>query len=249
MQAIQWEKCQGGGGGGDDGVGTVTQEVLNVSTTVSTGGSGAEQADEAPQPAASEGLREAGRIGDAAGGTVPDSSVVSGGSPSAAGATGTRPSPTATAAADVSRVACTTSPVNAAATVGAEAAGQGEAQPAGAQRQGVEGDGSGHDSGDDDGSDEDGSHDEENEAMEARLRRAAVELSSPAVVKRVGEKLEGYRLPPERLERLRETLRGFLGTKNYHNYTNHKHHSDPSCKRRVFRWRQQARSMPPCCWL
>lgn len=71
----------------------------------------------------------------------------------------------------------------------------------------------------------------EDEGKEARLRLAAVELSSPAVVQRVGEKLKGYRLQPDRLEDLRETLTGFLGTKNYHNYTNHKKATDPSCKR------------------
>eukprot|EP00752_Nemacystus_decipiens_P001432 g1412.t1 len=86
---------------------------------------------------------------------------------------------------------------------------------------------------DDDGySDGDGSQpeaQEEHEGNEARLKD--YELSSPAVVRRVAEKLEGYRLPPDRMEALREILKGFLGTKSYHNYTNHKQATDPSCKR------------------
>lgn len=90
------------------------------------------------------------------------------------------------------------------------------------------------DDGDSDGSQQapgEGEEEEEDEGREARLRLSNVELSSPAVVRRVAERLEGYRLPPDRVEALRETLKGFLGTKNYHNYTNHKQATDPSCKR------------------
>lgn len=93
----------------------------------------------------------------------------------------------------------------------------------------------------------DGSHraEEEDEGKEERLRLAAVELSSPAVVRRVAEKLKGYRLPADRTEELRETLKGFLGTKNYHNYTNHKTAADPSCKRYV-RMRNKRSSTALC---
>lgn len=83
----------------------------------------------------------------------------------------------------------------------------------------------------DDESDASQRAEEEEAEKEARLRLAAVELSSPAVIQRVAEKLKGYRLPVDRVEELRETLKGFLGTKNYHNYTNHKKADDPSCKR------------------
>lgn len=88
-------------------------------------------------------------------------------------------------------------------------------------------------SGDGDDADDDSQQEEKDEEKEARLRQAAVVLSSPAVIRRVAEKLEGYRLPSGRVEELRETLNGFVGTKNYHNYTNHKKHEDPSCKRCV----------------
>eukprot|EP00904_Undaria_pinnatifida_P010899 jgi/Undpi1/693/HiC_scaffold_10.g04157.m1 len=70
---------------------------------------------------------------------------------------------------------------------------------------------------------------EERNAALARLQQ--VELCSPAVTRRAAEKLETYRVPPEAVKLLRETLKGFLGTKNYHNYTNHKQAADPSCKR------------------
>ncbi|CAM9185015.1 unnamed protein product [Laminaria digitata] len=70
---------------------------------------------------------------------------------------------------------------------------------------------------------------EERNAAIARLQQ--VELCSPAVMRRAAEKLETYRVPAEAVELLRETLKGFLGTKNYHNYTNHKQAADPSCKR------------------
>lgn len=91
--------------------------------------------------------------------------------------------------------------------------------------------GGGDDKGDSDSDDSRAGGGDEDEEKAARLRRAAVELSSPAVIRTVAEKLQGYRLPPDRVEELRETLKGFLGTKNYHNYTNHKKASDPSCKR------------------
>lgn len=58
-----------------------------------------------------------------------------------------------------------------------------------------------------------------------------MELSSPAVVQRVAERLEGYRVSADAVEALRETLKEFVGTKNYHNYTNHKQPTDPSCNR------------------
>lgn len=70
---------------------------------------------------------------------------------------------------------------------------------------------------------------EERNAAIARLQQVA--LCSPAVLRRAAEKLEAYRVPAEAVELLRETLKGFLGTKNYHNYTNHKQAADPSCKR------------------
>ena len=74
---------------------------------------------------------------------------------------------------------------------------------------------------------------EERNAAIARLQQ--VELCSPAVLRRAAENLEAYRVPAEAVELLRETLKGFLGTKNYHNYTNHKQAADPSCKRWVDR--------------
>lgn len=74
---------------------------------------------------------------------------------------------------------------------------------------------------------------EERSAAIARLQQ--VELCSPAVLRRAAENLETYRVPAEAVELLRETLKGFLGTKNYHNYTNHKQAADPSCKRWVGR--------------
>ena len=124
-----------------------------------------------------------------------------------------------------------------AAPTGAAGAGQ-ELASAGASEMGGSYSGGRSDAADDDG-DSDGSQqapgegeeEEEDEGREARLRLSNVELSSPAVVRRVAERLEGYRLPPDRVEALRETLKGFLGTKNYHNYTNHKQATDPSCKR------------------
>lgn len=82
--------------------------------------------------------------------------------------------------------------------------------------------------------DVDGGDDAEADADEAVRRLESVELSSPAVVQRVAERLQGYRLPPESLKALRETLNDFVGTKNYHNYTNHKQPTDPSCQRRVY---------------
>lgn len=89
----------------------------------------------------------------------------------------------------------------------------------------------------DDGSGDDGGEGEaEAEAEDAEATKnwetvEPVELSSPAVLRRVAEKLEGYRLPEGQVAALRETLKGFVGTKNYHNYTNHKQPTDPSCKR------------------
>lgn len=72
-----------------------------------------------------------------------------------------------------------------------------------------------------------------------------MELCSPAVTRRAAEKLETYRVPPEAVKLLRETLKGFLGTKNYHNYTNHKQAADPSCKRWVG-WTEWDRGEAPC---
>ena len=40
-----------------------------------------------------------------------------------------------------------------------------------------------------------------------------------------------YRIPPERLARIQETLNLFVGTRNYHNYTIQKTFKDPSAKR------------------
>lgn len=59
----------------------------------------------------------------------------------------------------------------------------------------------------------------------------SVELSSPVVVQWVAEQLQGYRLSAEEIQVLRNTLKVFVGTRNYHNYTNHKKPTDPSCKR------------------
>lgn len=83
------------------------------------------------------------------------------------------------------------------------------------------------------GSDGNALTEEERNAAIARLQQA--ELCSPAVLRRAAEKLETYRVPAEAVELLRETLKVFLGTKNYHNYTNHKQAADPSCKRWVDR--------------
>lgn len=40
-----------------------------------------------------------------------------------------------------------------------------------------------------------------------------------------------YRIPPERLERVQDTLNLFVGTRNFHNYTIEKTFKDPSAKR------------------
>lgn len=64
----------------------------------------------------------------------------------------------------------------------------------------------------------------------------SVELSSPVVVQRVSEHLQGYRLAAEDVQVLRDTLKVFVGTRNYHNYTNHKKATDPSCKRSEKEW-------------
>jgi tRNA pseudouridine38-40 synthase len=42
---------------------------------------------------------------------------------------------------------------------------------------------------------------------------------------------DAYRVPPERLDVLRRTLKMFEGTHNFHNYTSGRSPSDPSCKR------------------
>lgn len=42
-----------------------------------------------------------------------------------------------------------------------------------------------------------------------------------------------YRVTPERLTELQQALNKYLGTKNYHNYTIQKSHSDPSAKRTI----------------
>lgn len=65
----------------------------------------------------------------------------------------------------------------------------------------------------------------------AQIRDPPIELSSEAVIKRVAQRLEGYRLPSDRVEKLRDTLNLFRGTKNYHNYTNSKKGGDSSCNR------------------
>lgn len=83
----------------------------------------------------------------------------------------------------------------------------------------------------DDGTDDDGGEADAEDADAATKSWDTVELSSPAVVRRVAKELEGYRLPEGAVAALRETLEGFVGTKNYHNYTNHKKPTDPSCKR------------------
>ncbi|CAM9775810.1 unnamed protein product [Ectocarpus sp. 4 AP-2014] len=141
---------------------------------------------------------------------------------------------------DAAQLAAGTPPPDAADAVAvsmetpAEGQGQGHALGAadddGASEYSGRSDNEGGDDDDDSQQESEGSGDE---GKEARLRQAAVELSSPAVVQRVAEQLKGYRLQPDRLEDLRETLKGFLGTKNYHNYTNHKKATDASCKRLI----------------
>ncbi|KAI0540837.1 pseudouridine synthase [Xylaria digitata] len=42
-----------------------------------------------------------------------------------------------------------------------------------------------------------------------------------------------YRVTPDRIEQLQEALDKYVGTKNYHNYTIQKSHSDPSAKRNI----------------
>lgn len=42
-----------------------------------------------------------------------------------------------------------------------------------------------------------------------------------------------YRVTPDRLDQLQEALEHYVGTKNYHNYTIQKIHSDPSAKRTI----------------
>ncbi|KAI1495547.1 pseudouridine synthase [Biscogniauxia marginata] len=42
-----------------------------------------------------------------------------------------------------------------------------------------------------------------------------------------------YQVTPERISHLQEALDQYVGTKNFHNYTVHKRHSDPSAKRSI----------------
>lgn len=146
-----------------------------------------------------------------------------------------KPAAAAIAATVTSEIGGTTATTTASATlkaaataVPAEAAGEGREHATSAQD--CNGGSRSDDDGDSNGDDDDDSQQEVDEAKEARLRQA-VALSSSAVIRRVAENLKGYRLPSDRVEELRETLKGFVGTKNYHNYTNHKQSEDPSCKR------------------
>ena len=75
-----------------------------------------------------------------------------------------------------------------------------------------------------------GDQDEE-EVDDVTGRLETVELSSPAVVERVADRLQGYRLSADTMSVLREVLKVYVGTRNYHNYTNHKKATDPSCNR------------------
>ncbi|CAM9246586.1 unnamed protein product [Ascophyllum nodosum] len=77
-----------------------------------------------------------------------------------------------------------------------------------------------------------GDQDEE-EVDDVTGRLETVELSSPAVVERVADRLQGYRLSADTMSVLREVLKVYVGTRNYHNYTNHKKATDPSCNRLV----------------
>lgn len=67
-------------------------------------------------------------------------------------------------------------------------------------------------------------------------RGDSVELSSPEVVQWVAEQLQGYRLSADDMQVLKDTLKVFVGTRNYHNFTNHKKPTDPSCKRLEKEW-------------
>lgn len=245
-QALEWEKSQGGGGGLAADIAEQNAHDISSVAGESVQVDAAQVAGEAPPEAASMEVAVGSAVPSAA--TAAESAGLATETASAASV--------AIAAIEVP----TSSSVNPGAAMATEGATHGRAQSAGVQeeeeRSGGKGAGSyGGDKYDDDGDDgdddEDGSQDrEEDEAMEARLRQAAVELSSPAVIRRVGEKLKGYRLPPDRVEELRETLKGFLGTKNYHNYTNHKQHSDPSCKRWAYvRLRCDWRPCAPCACL
>lgn len=200
-QALEWEKSHGGGGDGNSVADTGKDNEPAGLESAANGGGGL--GGDASAQAAAAG------VADVAAGSLSDASSVT----------------TAGAGAGVE---------TGAATVPSGAAGAGQEHPsAGAPGMG----GSDNNDGGDDGADgdSDGSQqaneEEEDEGKAARLRLANIELSSPAVVQRVAEKLQGYRLPPDRVGELRETLKGFLGTKNYHNYTNHKQATDPSCKR------------------
>ncbi|CAM9268837.1 unnamed protein product, partial [Hapterophycus canaliculatus] len=228
-EALEWEKSQGDG--------DIAAEIAGQNahdTFALTEGSVLIDAAQV----AGEATPEEAKMENADGSAVLDGETPVGlSSAEAAGRAGsaTEPASTATAAVE-SRV----SPVNRSATMATEAAEHGQARSVGVheEEEGGGGRGSGSYGGDRDDDDDDDDCDStqdigEDEAMEARLRQAAVKLSSPTVIRRVGEKLKGYRLPPDRVEELRETLKGFLGTKNYHNYTNHKQHSDPSCKRLI----------------
>ncbi|CAM9524052.1 unnamed protein product [Scytosiphon promiscuus] len=217
-EAVEWEKSQGGEKEATD----ITEKDAHGISAV-MGGSVEGYAAKAVGEASSEAAATESAIGSA----VLDSGTSTGVSSTVAPAVVESPIPS----------------VDTSTSMATAAAKSGQSQSEGVQEEGVEGGGGGGigsyggDRGDDDDDDDDddqSSQDQaEDDAMEARLRQAAVELSSPAVIRRVGEKLRGYRLPPDRVEELRETLKGFLGTKNYHNYTNHKQHSDPSCKRLI----------------
>jgi tRNA pseudouridine38-40 synthase len=48
-----------------------------------------------------------------------------------------------------------------------------------------------------------------------------------------GQVTEAYRITPEVLERVRKTLKIYLGTKNFHNFTSRKKSTDPSSNRYI----------------
>ncbi|CAM9174938.1 unnamed protein product, partial [Ectocarpus sp. 8 AP-2014] len=205
--ALEWEMAHAGGGDSS------AVDDLGETADISAVAGGSIQVD-AAQLAAGAPSPEAAQAENASSGAVVPS----------AGAVGTEASGLIHAADAV------------AASMETPAAGQGQvhavgaADDDGASEYSSRSDNEGDDDDDDSQQEYEGSGDE---GKEARLRQAAVELSSPAVVQRVAEQLKGYRLEPDRLEDLRGTLKGFLGTKNYHNYTNHKKATDASCKRLI----------------
>lgn len=209
-QAFEWEQSQGGGG--SSAASNAEAAATGDISSVAGGSIGADLA----QPASVErATSDAALEGDA--------SV----QPPAEGAASAATTVTSEIPGAAAAMTTTTTTTKATDTLPVETAG--EDHPTGAQD--YEGGRSGDDGDSDDDDDDDNSEQEEvDEEKEARIRQA-VELSSPAVIRRVAGKLEGYHLPAASLEELRETLKGFVGTKNYHNYTNHKKPADPSCKR------------------